>query len=97
MITGFVGFIGHVISLDSGKVPEFVEQHVVVSREQSHAVKTAYQVLHDGVGNGVPVERRRASTKLVENRERPARCKLEDILSLFHFNVESTLALEDSI
>ena len=38
VVARFIGLVRHVIALHSREVSELIEQHVVVGREESHAV-----------------------------------------------------------
>ena len=79
------------VAFNSWLVLEVVEQHVVVSREQSSALYLVYQVVENGMGDGISVKCRGSSTKLVQYGQRAMGCKLNDVLCLLHFDKESRL------
>ena len=62
-----ISFVGHVVVLDAGVVSEIVQQHVILSRKQSHAVDLAYHVVHHSLRDCIAIKSRCASAELIEN------------------------------
>ena len=97
MVSGCVGSVRHVVCLHAREISEFIKQHVVVGAEQCQAVESTDEVLHHGVGDGIAIESRGASAKLVEDGKGAAGCELQNVPRLFHFNVESTFAFQNPV
>lgn len=70
---------------------------MIVGAKQGQAVESTDKILHHGVSNRVAIKSRGPSAKLIKDGERTVGCKLQHVLSLFHFNVKSTFSFEDPV
>ena len=87
----------HMEVLDSLKLFELVQQHVVVSGEQRETVEASHQEPHHCMCNRVSIECGSTSAQLIQDGQGSLGCELKHIPCLFHFYIEGRLAFKDSI
>ena len=74
-----------------------ISEHVVMSRKQGSTTDVIDEISQDTVGDGVAIECRRSSAKLIHDHQRILRSQLTNSLSFFKFDEEGRLVLKDAI